>query len=203
MQPENWIALAGILATTIISIMAIVINRGREKQQQERDDRLRKEQQEREDKLRKEQQEREVEEELRRRTYSPHIEFEIKCNFYGPEKDCFVAEFLLIARNKGFIQQKFKDIHFRVRGIESEQPLAYWQGNEPRLAFPMKIVDNASILPKDYSFFFVEPGIEQVFTYVTKIPLSVKYILAHAEFEYDKFTPHTTERTFAVKVGGN
>ena len=202
MQPENWIALAGIVATTAISIVVLLINRRREKQQQERDDRLRKDQQEREDKLRKEQQERETEEEMRRRTYSPHIEFEIECNFYGPEIDCFIAEFQIIVHNKGIIQQKFRDIRLRVRGIDSEQPISFWPGNEPRLNFPTKIVDNTSILPKDFNFFFVEPGIEQTFTFVTKIPLSVKYILAHAEFEYDKFTPHTTERTFIVKAGG-
>jgi hypothetical protein len=202
MEPKDWITLAGIAATTLISIVVMVVNSRREKQQQERDDRVRKEQQEREDKLRREQEQREVEKENRLRTYSPHIEFEIKCNFYGPEQAHFVAEFLLIVCNRGSVQQKFKDIQLRVRGIESDQPLSYWQGNEPRLAFPVKIVDNTSILPESYNFFFVEPGIEQVFTYVTRVSSSIKYILVHAEFEYDQFTPHTTERTFAVKVGG-
>lgn len=202
MKPEEWIAIAGLLATTIISIMSMVLSRRREKQQQERDDRLRKEQQEREDKLRKEQQAHEIEEEAKRRTYSPHIEFEITCSFYGPEKDDYVAEFLFIARNKGLIQQKFKDIRFRVRGIESNQPLSYLEGYEPRLAFPIKIINDVSILPKGYNYLFVEPGIEQVFTFVTKIPLSVKYILAYTEFAYDEFTPHTSERIFTVKSGG-
>jgi hypothetical protein len=200
MLPEDWIALSGIIATLIISIGSLIVNRRREKQQQERDDNLRREQQEREDKLRKEQRDREIEDEEKRRSYSPHIEFELKCNFYGPEKDDFIAEFLLIVRNKGIVQQKFKDIRFRVRGIEGE--LSYWQGNEPRLAFPIKIVDNVSILPKNYNFFFIEAGIEQVFTYITKIPSSTKYISAYAEFNYDKFTPHTTEKVFSVKAGG-
>jgi hypothetical protein len=39
-----------------------------------------------------------------------------------------------------------------------------------------------------------------VFTYVTRIPVAVKYILAHAEFAYDQFTPHTAERVFAVNA---
>jgi len=203
MNPENWIALAGILATTIVAVVTLVINRQREKQQQERDDRLRKEQQEREDKLRREQQEHEAEEEAKRRTYNPHIEFEIRCNFHGPQEGSLIAEVLLTARNKGLIQQKFKDIRLRVRGIEADQALSFWAGNEPRLNFPLKIVSDASLLPENYNFFFVEPGIEQTFTYVTKVPLSVRYILVHAEFEYDAFTPHTAERVFTVKTNGD
>jgi hypothetical protein len=65
----------------------------------------------------------------------------------------------------------------------------------------VEIVRNEIILPKDYNFFFLEPGVEQVCTYVTKTPDSTKYILFHAEFEYDQFTPHKTERVFAIKVG--
>ncbi len=125
MRPENWIALSGILATLLVSVVTLVISIRREKRERER----------------------QAEEERKKRTY--------------------------------------------------------WQGNEPRLAFPVKLVDNVSILPKDYNFFFVEPGVEQAFTYVTKIPASTKYILAHAEFEYDQFTPHTTERVFPVKVDGD
>jgi len=201
MSPTEWIALTGILSTLIVSVLTLVVNRRREKQQQERDDRLRKEQQAREDNLRREQQEREAEAERQRRTYSPHIEFEIHSNFYGPEGDGYIAELLLVADNKGLIQQKFKDIRLRVRGIESEGALSYWQGHEPRLEFPLKLIDDVSILPQGYNYFFVEPGIEQVFTYVTKIPASVKYILVYTEFAYDQFTPHTTERVFAVRPG--
>lgn len=38
MTPENWIAMAGIVATTIVAVATMVINRLREKQQQARDD---------------------------------------------------------------------------------------------------------------------------------------------------------------------
>lgn len=128
------------------------------------------------------------------------LEFEINANFYGPEAGAYIAEFLFVARNKGNVQQKFNDIRIRVRGIDDGQGFQFWEGNEPRLNFPRRLVKQKSILPDDYSFFFVEPGIEQVFTYITKIPINTKYLLVHAEFEYDKYTPHTTERVFEVKV---
>lgn len=93
------------------------------------------------------------------------LEFEINANFYGPEAGAYIAEFLFVARNKGNVQQKFNDIRIRVRGIDDGQGFQFWEGNEPRLNFPRRLVKQKSILPDDYSFFFVEPGIEQVFTY--------------------------------------
>lgn len=178
METKDWLTLSGILATLIISGVTLMINFRREKVEREK----------------KEQ------EDQKKRIYTPHIEFGISVNFYGPETGEYIAEFLFIAFNKGNIQQKFNDIRIRVRGIDNGQGFQFWEGNEPRLNFPIKLVDQESILPDDYNFFFVEPGIEQVFTYITKIPIETKYLLVHAEFEYDKYTPHSTERVFEVKV---
>lgn len=206
MRPEDWIALAavgvtmiGIVATTIISIYNSRSNRGREREQQARDDLLRKEQQQREDKIREEQ-----------RIAAPHIEFSIDCNIYGPEKDYYLAEFLLTADNKGLVQQQFEDIFLRVRGIERDVGLDEWKNNEPRLAFPKELgINNVKVVPNKirspegittYKHFFVEPGVKQVFTYITRIPSSIKYIAARAAFHYDPTTPHTTERVFRVQA---
>jgi hypothetical protein len=106
---------------------------------------------------------------------------------------------LLIIRNRGDIQHKFKKIVLRVRGIESGRPLSYWECYEPRLSFPAKVLDNVNIIPTGYDYFFVEPGVEQVLTYVTKIPSSIKYVQAHALFEYDELTSHTSERVFQIE----
>lgn len=178
MEIKDWITLIGILTTLIISGVTLIINFRREKVERGK----------------------KAQEDLEKRVYTPHIEFEINANFYGPEAGAYIAEFLFVARNKGNVQQKFNDIRIRVRGIDDGQGFQFWEGNEPRLNFPRRLVKQKSILPDDYSFFFVEPGIEQVFTYITKIPINTKYLLVHAEFEYDKYTPHTTERVFEVKV---
>ena len=180
MEAKDWIAIVGILATTLVSVTTLTVNWLREKQRLDREAAL----------------------EEKKRTYSPHIEFEITCHFYGSQKGNMVAEFLLTARNKGLIRQEFRNIIMRVRGIEQKKDLSCWSGHEPRLDFPIELVDDVSLLPPGYNYFFIEPGIEQVFTYVTKIPSSVAFILAHAAFEYDRFTPHTTERVFTVNPGG-
>lgn len=178
MEARDWIAIAGILATATISVVSLAISAIRERRQQER----------------------KAEEDEKKRTYAPHIEFEIKTNFYGAGRKTAITEILITISNKGLVRQNFKDIRLRVRGIEQKQHLSFWEGREPRLEFPVKLVNDVSFLPGNYNFFFVEPGCEQTITYVTKIPTNVHYILAYAEFKYDRHTPHTTERVFPVVI---
>jgi hypothetical protein len=88
----------------------------------------------------------------------------------------------------------------RIRGIEENQQLIYWKGREPRLDFPQKLVDNVPVVPQGVPYFFAEPGEEHTFTYVTKIPSSIKYILAYATFSYGNEATHDTEKVFPVRV---
>jgi hypothetical protein len=177
MEDKDWIAMAGILATVIISVISLILSRKAHKDQLAREDLIREQE----------------------RKNVPRIEFSIECNVYGPENGDYLTEFLLIIRNRGDILHKFKKIVLRVRGIESGKPLCYWGGYEPRLSFPARVLDNVNVIPAGYNYFFVEPGVVQVLTYVTKIPSSIKYVQAFALFEYDEHTPHTTERVFQME----
>jgi hypothetical protein len=200
MDAKDWVALVGITATATMAVVTLFVNRRREQLQQERDDRLRKEQQAREERLLEEQRKREAERQALERTYQPRIEFGIDCIFHGLHHDSHIVEFQLITQNKGNVQHRFEKMILRVRGIDSEQPLTYLQGYEKRLNFPVKLLDNVSVIPQGYGYFFVEPGAKQTIAYITKIPSSLKYILAHAVFWYDENTNHVTEKVFPVIV---
>lgn len=199
MQAKDWVALAGIVATATMAIVTLLVNRHRERLQQERDDRLRKEQQAREDMLLEEQRKREEERQKKERTYVPQIEFSIDCNFYGPQQDSYIVEVLLTAHNKGRVKQEFRNLILRIRGITKEQPLTHWKGREPRLYFPEPLVDNKPVIPEGVDHFFAEPGDKVLFTYVTSIPASINYILAYATYKGEEGS-HDTERVFPVKA---
>lgn len=53
---------------------------------------------------------------------------------------------------------------------------------------------------ENLNFLFVEPGVKQEITYATKIPQQYKYIVAHAVFYYDKYTPHIAEKVFNIST---
>jgi hypothetical protein len=194
MTPADWIALSAIAATVLVTVVTLSFNlklKRRDEEQfekrQARDDKIREQAQQREDQLRR-----------KRREDKPHIEFVIDCQVYGQAANDYLVEFILTAHNLGIIDWRFKSISLRVRGIERGCPLTFWRGNEPRVEFPVKIVDDAAVIPPNLNFIFVEPEVRQTITYVTKIPTRIDYILAHVSFEYDEHTPHTTERTFRL-----
>lgn len=128
----------------------------------------------------------------------PRLEFSIDCEFFGPVGGEYIAQFTLNARNRGLVRYQFSRIDLRVRGIARDSGIQYWSGREPRLEFPLSVL-KTNVIPDNYNFFFVEPGIEQPITYVSKIPENIQYILVNAVFHYDRFTPHSIEKAFEIR----
>jgi hypothetical protein len=198
MEPTDWIAIGGLVTTTAIAAASLIYASLSQRAQQTREDELRKTQQAREDAMRTTQQAREDAMRERHREDKPHIELSVDCQVHGPDGDAYLIELLFTVRNRGLVRQQFDSILLRIRGIERNQPLSYWQGYEPRLEFPEKLVDGAEVIPPGYNFYFMEPGVTQTITYTSRIPVSMKYILVYVEFRYDIRTPHTAERVFQL-----
>jgi len=200
--PKDWIALAGVLSTAVISLVSLLLSRRREVLQQERDDRLRREQEEREYIIREQE-----------RKFVPHVEHGIVCNTFGPEGADYIVELILDVFNKGSVRRKFRSMRFRIRGIKAGGDLIFWEGlGQHRLKFPEKLIDDDLVPPSrdnEENYYYVEPGIRQVFTYVTKIPVSVRYILVHVRLEsilekheHREENVFTAERLFQVESIG-
>jgi len=65
---------------------------------------------------------------------------------------------------------KLLDLVLRIRGIRSDEQVSFF-ADEPRIKFPNLIIDSR-VIPKRYNYYFVESGVKQVITYITKIPSS-------------------------------
>jgi hypothetical protein len=131
------------------------------------------------------------------RVYTPHLEFRIDCQFFGPKQRQFLATFVLIANNRGRVVHRFPSIRLRVRGLRKNEPFQYWAGREPRAEFPHKIFE-AEVVPRDWNFIYVEPGVAHQITFTSVIPADYSFLIANAEFNIDKFTPHNVEGVFPV-----
>jgi len=127
-KPQDWIALAAVLASIATSGLALFFSQRREARQQARDDELRQQQQARDDELRRQQQAREDNLLKIERVHIPQIEFSIDCKFHGPQRDWYIVEVLLTVRNRGRVKQEFHQVTLRIRGIEQDQALSYWKG---------------------------------------------------------------------------
>src|SRR5918992_2452229 len=157
MDPKDWIALAGMGSTVILALANLWFAQRREKSQRERDDKLR----------------------ALERGFVPRIEYDIQCRFYGPEENEYLTEIHVIVNNRGNLRRKYKSMRIRVRGIERGSALSFWPGRGGRLQFPTLLLNDDFIEQGRGWFYFVEPGVRQVFTYVTKTPERVKYIAVH------------------------
>jgi hypothetical protein len=136
----------------------------------------------------------------RERVHAPRIGFDLDCRFYGPQRGEFIAEFILSVKNKGLIIHRFHDIFLRVRGIEENMDLNFWENKGSRLFFPIEILKDNLVYKQKFNYIFVEPGIDQNITYNTKIPSKIKFIVVRAEFKYDESRTHSIERVFALPV---
>jgi hypothetical protein len=150
------------------------------------------------------------------RTHYPHMEFGIDCHFHGPEGDSYMAEFCITINNKGVVRQGFHEIRLSVHGIdENDRRLTLWKESKPgygesydgRLYCPITLIKNVDIVPKLYKPYLVEPGCNETIRYITTIPSHIKYVLAHAEYLYERTLkpqgqphrrPRTTERFMHV-----
>ena len=88
MNPANWVALSGIIATAAVAIFSVLWNNQIHK-------RLRNEQFAREDKIRKNYEAKEEERQRIERVHSPQIEFDLSVRFFGPEKEDYLLEIRL------------------------------------------------------------------------------------------------------------
>src|SRR5271166_5969701 len=132
---------------------------------------------------------------FREGAHRPRIEFDIECSFMGPQQDRYVAAFTINATNRGNIEHRFPEIRLRVRGITTDAALNAWNGCEPLLEFPEEEFKSVNIIPKKKGYYFVRPGVHQRLSFVTSVPASWKFVLAHASFIYKSSNElHTTEK---------
>jgi hypothetical protein len=129
--------------------------------------------------------------------HRPRIEFDIQCAFLGQQDNARVVNFIILATNKGNVEHKFSRISLRVRGImAADGPLA--RRPDGRLNFPQELLKE-EIIPKEFGYYFVRPGITQPLTFTTIIPTEVRFLLVRAAFEYEGSKDlHTSERPFEV-----
>jgi hypothetical protein len=182
--------IVSILTPLTIAFLGYWINlrlkRFEQDQQIARDDLKSKEDQEREvfrqqfeerkelERLEREERKNEIE-----RKYTPHVEFKIDCQFFGPKENHYLANFILFAYNRGLVVHRFPKIELRVRGIKKEESFQYWKGNEPRVKFPHKIFET-DVIPPKWNFIFVEPGVSQQINYSSIIAAEYAFLAVRA-----------------------
>ncbi|MBL8700708.1 MAG: hypothetical protein JNK67_20210 [Alphaproteobacteria bacterium] len=133
------------------------------------------------------------------RRHTPHIELQLGIDFLGERDGLHLARVTVTAENKGQVLHKFSRIAFRLRGIKQE-PFEPRTRDNPAVSFPHKILDT-NLVPDDWEFIFIEPGVRQRITLNAVVPSDYTYVLGHVLFEYKRFWPHTADIVCKVPGG--
>jgi hypothetical protein len=138
----------------------------------------------------------------RRREHTPHVEMKLDCQFHGFRDGNHLTTFTVSIANVGLIMPQLPKIVIRVRGIKDE-PFGYlntegaFDPGGRRACFPYKILEG-SLVPAQWNFVFVEPGVTQDLCLTTLVPGDFSYLMANVTFYYTEDWPHTAEEVFAV-----
>jgi hypothetical protein len=142
--------------------------------------------------------------EERRREHTPHVEMKLDCQFHGFRDGNHLTTFKVSIANVGLIMPQLPEIVIRVRGIKDE-PFGFLNtdtegASNPsgrRASFPHKILEG-SLVPAQWNFVFIEPGVTQDLCLTTLVPGDFSYLLVNVTFHYKEDWPHTAEAVFAV-----
>lgn len=125
----------------------------------------------------------------------PAAELDLDCNVVGHKGKSKIIEMTVRIINKGSSILVAKDICLRLKTIEKDSTLSLYSDAQKygRLRFPNSLSrafaedeeahkkETFELVPHDT---FVQPGVDQKYSFVTRISEDSEFLHAHAEFQY-------------------
>lgn len=145
------------------------------------------------------------------RIHADRIQFELAAHYFGPQNGHYIVEIIMVLTNKGLVRKKLEDLLLTIKGIEAKTNIELFLN----LKYPINIADfpkplvKTNVLEKkvkevdkeEYKKkeWFIEPGIVQRFSYVSRIPDSIRFILVRSNFKYHETSTHSAQKVFELK----
>ena len=132
--------------------------------------------------------------------FKPRVEFDIDCEFFFPREvvDDAIIEIRLVFNNMGHVQHTLRKLELSVHALGDIQEL----GVKPEsndVVFKERVLKRQSIVPDNW-YYWVRPGVKQVFTKIIKLNRKHSVVRVTAGFAYGDFikSRHTARRIFEV-----
>lgn len=126
------------------------------------------------------------------------IDFSADITFHEKVGNWWIVELVTFIENKGKVQHKLRDFDFDLASINSSDPVNTSDEFGGQVLFP-NLISKGSFLPKKYSEFFIEPGLKNKYSYITRVPVDAEVLILHSWFNYlDGKHSHSAEVTKKV-----
>ena len=133
--------------------------------------------------------------------FKQRIQFDVECRLLSlrTNNHSKIAEIALVFENKGFVEHRLWNLHLSVHDLACERYLTS-KLDTRELEFKRHILPKIQLVPEQYGYYFVRPGVRQAITHIIKVPAAVSAIRVTASFNYhqDVGDPHTARRVFPV-----
>lgn len=136
---------------------------------------------------------------IRQQERYPNIEFSADVQFIGKQDDYWIVELIATVENKGKAQHRMEEFLFDLNALPKSAKVQTSEKWGNQVDFPVSVAQG-SFLPKQYKFFFIDPGVKAKYSYLSRVPTSASFVVLHSWFKYgdDRKYSHTAERTVAV-----
>jgi len=120
----------------------------------------------------------------RQRENYPWIDFNVDISFIRKKEDWWIVELIAYVENKGKVQHIIKEFEFELASLNLADKVETSPEFRNQVYFPNKI-SKGSFLPANCSYFFIEPGLKNKYSYVARIPINAEVIILHSKFNYE------------------
>lgn len=126
------------------------------------------------------------------------IDFTVDVVFHHFQQGYWIVELVAIIENKGKVQHRIYDFKYDLASIDNDQDVTINPTFGNQVNFP-NIISEGSFLPKEYGYFFNEPGLKNKYSFLARVPESSSLIILHSWFTYsDGKHSHSAECTKKV-----
>lgn len=132
---------------------------------------------------------------IRQREDHALIDFSVDIVFHSKLKDWWIVEVVAYIENKGKVQHKIELFEFELASLNFSDNVEITEEFGGQVHFP-NIITRRSFLPKKYRYFFVEPGLKNKYSFISRVPADTELLILHSWFNYlDGKHSHSAEVT--------
>jgi hypothetical protein len=123
------------------------------------------------------------------------IDFNVDIVYHAKVQNYWIVELIAYVENKGKVQHRIEKFFFELRSINSNDPVGLDPNHRNQVFFP-NLIETNTFMPPRYTYFFIEPGLKNSYSYVARVPDTTEALLLHSWFEYlDGIHSHSAEIT--------
>lgn len=109
------------------------------------------------------------------------IDFTVNLVFHKSIGGWWIVELVAYIENKGKVQHKIQEFDFEVSSLNSQDQVNISEEFGGQVYFP-NLIKKGSFLPKKNRYFFIEPGLKNKYSYITKVPDNAELVIMHSWF---------------------